>query len=111
MAPRDSLVAEYSSDLIHSVKSADDQPLQIQLQRDPQVHIQIQRIVMGQKRTCCRAAHYRLQGRGFHINKSPLIQIIADFPNDPAAIDKSIPNIGIDDQINITLTIPQLGIL
>src|SRR5699024_7546776 len=41
------LVAENTTDLIYLVKAADDQTFQMQLQRDAQVHVDVQGVVMG----------------------------------------------------------------
>ena len=47
VAGRDALVAEDAADLVDPLHAADDQPLEVQLQRDPQVQLQVERVVMG----------------------------------------------------------------
>ena len=61
MAGRDAFVAEDPPDLIDAVEAADDQPLEVEFQRDPQVQFDIQRVVVGQERACRRAAGDGLQ--------------------------------------------------
>ena len=42
---RDALVAEVLADLVHLLEPADDQPLQVQLGRDPQVEVGVELVV------------------------------------------------------------------
>lgn len=44
------LVSEDSADLVYAVESADDQPFQIKLRLDAQVHIHVERVVMRDER-------------------------------------------------------------
>ena len=65
MPGRNPFVAENAPDLIHFVYAADNQALQVKLQRNPQVQFHVKRVVVGQERTRRRAAGDRLQHRGF----------------------------------------------
>jgi hypothetical protein len=53
---RHAFVAEVAVDLEHAVEAADDQALQVQLRRDAQEHLHVQRIVVGDERLGRRAA-------------------------------------------------------
>ncbi len=99
------LVSEVSADLIHSFHAAHDQPFQIKFRCDAQVHIQIQRIVMRDKRPCRRAAGDRIEHRGFHLNESVAVQIIPDGSDDLGAFDEGILNAGIHDHIQIAFSV------
>lgn len=44
------LVAENAADFIYLIKAADNQPLEVQLQRNAHIHIDIKRVVMRDKR-------------------------------------------------------------
>ena len=47
---RDALVAEHPADLEDALEAADDEPLQVQLGRDPQVKVGVERVVVGDER-------------------------------------------------------------
>ena len=61
------LVAEDAADLINLVKAADNQTFQVQLQRDAQVHVHVQGVVVGDERPCSGAACDVVQDRGLHL--------------------------------------------
>ena len=46
----DALVAEVLAELVHALEAADDQPLEVELGRDPQVELAVQRVVVGRER-------------------------------------------------------------
>ena len=54
-------VAENTAYFIDLVKTADDQPLQMQFQGDTQIKIPVQGIMMGDKGTGGSAAGFRLE--------------------------------------------------
>ena len=47
---REPLVAEVAVDLVDALEAADDQALQVQLRRDAQVHVQVERVVVREER-------------------------------------------------------------
>lgn len=51
---------------------------QVQLWRDPEVELGVQRVALGCKRVRSSAAHLRAQHRGFHLDKIPLVQEASD---------------------------------
>ena len=53
---RDALVAEITSDLIDLFQIAYEQPLEIQLERDSQVHVLLELVMVGYERTRCCAS-------------------------------------------------------
>ena len=46
----DALVAEHPADLEDPLEAADDEPLQVQLERDAQVGVDVERVVVGDER-------------------------------------------------------------
>jgi hypothetical protein len=66
----DAFVTEVTVDFEHTFEAAHNQTLQIQFRRDTQVHIHIQRVVMGDERTGRRAAGDHLHHRGFDFHKA-----------------------------------------
>ena len=99
------LVTEYTADLVYTLHTADDQSLQVQLQRDTKLNILIQRIVMCLERSCRSTAGIGYQHRCLHLDKVASVKEIADLLDDLGALDKGLFNLRIHDQIHVTLTI------
>ncbi len=76
MLEADALVAEVATDLIHAVESADDQPLQVQLEADAQIQVLVQLVVVRNKRPRRRAAVDRLQDRRLHLKEPFAVEIV-----------------------------------
>ena len=70
----DAFVSEVVSDLVDSVESADNEPLEIELIRNAQKERHVERVVMGLKRSRSSPAIERLKNRGFHLQKTELIE-------------------------------------
>ena len=73
-----SLVTEYTADLVDALQAADDQSLQVQLQRDTKLQILVQCVEMGLEGTRCRTAGICHQHRGLHFHEALAVQITAD---------------------------------
>ena len=71
---RDPLVPEIAVDLVHALEPADDQPLQIELRRDAQKQIDVERVVMRAKRPRHRAAGDRLHHRRLDLEISAAVE-------------------------------------
>ena len=104
------LVAEDTAYLVNTVQAADNEPLEVQLGFDTQVHIHIQRIVVGDKGSGGGTDLQRHQNGGIHLQKALAVQIAADLAEDAAALDKGLAHLRIDDQIHIALTVAGIGI-
>ena len=74
---REPLVAEVAIDLVDPLDAADHQPLQIQLRRDAQVQIDIERVVVRDERPRRRAAIERLHHRRLDFDKAALPRVAA----------------------------------
>ena len=104
------LVAEDAAHLIDAVHAAHNEALQVQLSLDAEHHVHVQGIVVGVEGTCGCADLKRGQDGGVHFEEALLIQISTDLLQDLAALDEGILDLGVCDQVNITLTITGLGI-
>ena len=82
----DALVAEHPPDLEHPLQPADDEPLEVQLQRDPQVEVDVQGVVVGDERAGRRAALDRLQHRALDLGETQAVQVVAD------RVDRGVPD-------------------
>ena len=104
------LVAEDTADLVHAVHTADDQALQIQLGLDAQHHVHIQRVVVGIERAGGGADLKGGQDGGVDLQEALLVQVSADLLQDLAALDEGVFDLGVDDEVNIALTIAGLAV-
>ena len=108
---RDAFVAEVAVDLEELVRQpADQQPLQMQLGRDAQVKLEIERVVMRVERFGRGTAGDRVQHRGFNFKKTTFDQNPADAGDDAAAAAQRLAAFLAHDQIEIALAIAQLDI-
>ena len=103
-------VTEYTADLEDTLHAADDQSLQVQLQGDTQLHVLIQRIVMGLERSCSCTAGIGYQHGSLYFQETLSVQITADGTDNSGTLYESILNVLIHDQVGITLTITDIGI-
>ena len=75
VVPIHSFVPEILGDLKNTVQTSDDESLQIELVRDPQIKIYVQGIVMRHERSGKRSAVDGLERRGFDFNVAPSFQV------------------------------------
>ena len=75
---RDALVAEVLAELVDAVDAADDQPLEVELGRDPQVEVAVERVVVGGEGPRQGAAVERLQDRRLDLDEAVLVEPAAD---------------------------------
>jgi hypothetical protein len=64
------LVAEVARELVHALEPAHDQPLEVELVRDAQVELHVERVVLGHERPRERAAVERLQHRRLDLEEA-----------------------------------------
>ena len=104
------LVAEVLSDFIDTFKSSDNQPLQVKLRGDTHIHIDVERIEMGDERTRARTAGNALQRRCLHLRISRLVEEAAHRAQDGGALEESILHAVVYNQVYITLAVTLLGV-
>src|SRR5205807_8190394 len=107
-ARRQSLVAKDAADLIHALKPADEQPLEVQLECDPQKQIPIQRVVMSLKRPGMTAPRNFLEHRCLDIDEASLVQEASNRSDDLAARPKHLADLRIGDQVHVSLPVASL---
>ena len=95
---------------IDALQAADHQALQIQLGRDAQVKIDIERVVMRDEGPRRGAAVNGLQHRRLHFQEAARFQLAAQRRDDLRARDEHLADFGIGDQIEITLAVARLDI-
>ena len=74
---RQALVAEHTGDLEHPVEAADDEPLQVQLGRDAQVQVHVERVVVRDERPGGGAAGDRVEDRRLDLDVAAVDEVLA----------------------------------
>ena len=105
---RDALIAEVAVDLEHLLESADDEPLQVQLRRDAQVELHVERVVLGDERPCRGAAGDRMHHRRLDFEIAAAHEEIADALDDLRTLDEHVARGCVGDEVHIPLAVPLL---
>ena len=82
----------------------------MKFRRNAQVHVYIQRIVMGDKRFGRCTARLAVQHRRFHLNVTQVVQILADGFDDARPRYKRLLYLWIDNQVHIPLAVAEFRI-
>ena len=108
---RQPFVAEVAVDLEQFVgEPADQQPLQMQLRRDPEIEIEVERVVVGDERLGRGAAGDRVQHRRLDLEIALGDEAPAQRGNDLAAPAQGQAALLAHDQIEIALAIARLDV-
>ena len=109
---RDALVPEVPVDLVDPRHAADDQPLEVQLGRDPQVQLHVLRVVVGHERPGEGAARDRLHHRRLDLEKAAIgmLHEPANRGQHAGARLEHLPGRGVDDQVEVPLPVPGLHV-
>jgi hypothetical protein len=107
---RDPLVPEVAVDLVDAFEPTHRQPLEIQLGRDAQIQLEIERVVMRDKRPGQRAAGHRLHHRRLDFQEAARVEKRADGRHHARAGLKHGARVGIDDQIQIALPVSRFNV-
>src|SRR5690349_9486241 len=81
MRPINPLVAELTTNLEHFLVSTNDEALQIQLWRDAEVEVDIERIVVRDKWTCGCAAWDQLEHRRLNLLEAFCLETMTERPD------------------------------
>src|SRR5207302_7152694 len=98
-------------DFVDLLEPAHDQPLQVQLERDPQVEVQVERVVVGLERPGQAAAWNLLEDRGLNLQKALRVHEPAQSRDDPRAGDEHVADVGVGDQVDVPLPVALLDVL
>ena len=101
-------VAEDAADLIDLLQAADDQALQVQLQRDAQLEILVQGVKMGQEGTRRSTAGVLNQHGGLDLEETLGVEITANAGDDAGSSDEGLAHLGVHDQVGVALAIAQV---
>ncbi len=111
MVAVDALVAEVPRDLVDALQPADDQPLEVELRRDAQIQVAVQRVVMRHEGARGGAAVQRLQDRCLDLDEAVAVQELAHRGEHAGARDEDRElHVAVGDQVQIALAVACLGI-
>src|SRR5207245_5071476 len=82
VARGDSLVPKDSPDLVDPLEAGDQQTLQVQLERDAQIEIAVERVVMRLEGTRVAATGDLLQDGGLDVDEAAFVEQTADRGDD-----------------------------
>ena len=111
MVSGDAFIAEVAIDLVDALQASHHQPLEVQLWRDAEVEVHVERVVVGDERARRGAAVERLHHRRFHVDEAAFLELAADGRDDLAARDEDAPHFGVSDQVEVALAVADLHIL
>ena len=104
------LVPEIAVDLVHALEAADDEPLEVQLGRDAQVHVLAERVVVRHERPRDRAARDRLHHRRLDLEEAEGVEEVAQEPHHARARAERLARGLVDDQVDVALPVARLGV-
>ena len=104
-------VTEVTVDFEYTLEATNHQTLEVQFRRDTQVHVEIQRVMVGDKRTRSGTARDHLHHRRFNFHKAAVHHELANTREDLRAHFKGVAGFIVRDEIQITLTIARFLIL
>ena len=107
---RDPLVAEVLADLVDALEPADDQPLQVELGRDPEVEVLLEVVPVGDERLREGAAVARLQHRRLDLDEAVRVEVPPDRGDDAAAGEKVGARLLVHQQVEVALAVALLDV-
>jgi hypothetical protein len=102
------LISEHSPDLEHAAHAADDQPLQVELERDPHVHVEIKRVVVGDERLRGGASRGNVEDGSLDLAEAVVVERAADRGDHIGTHLEDPPGLGVDHQVEVAL--PKAGV-
>ncbi len=107
----DALVTELTADLVHSLQTADHQLLQVQLGGDAHEHVQTEVIVVRHEGLGCGSTGDDVHHGSLDFEEVALVQEGADVVHNLGTDGEDAGSLGVQDQIQITLTVADLLVL
>ena len=105
------LVAEVLAHLVDTLEATYDEALQVKLSGDTHVHILVERIEVGDEWAGRSTTSDVLQNRSVHLRISGVVKNATQGADDGGTLQEGIFHTLVDYQVNIALTIAQLGVV
>jgi len=105
------LVAEVFPNLIHTLKATHDESLEIEFGGDAHIHVDVERIEMGDERACAGPSGNALQGGRLHLGISGIVEEPAHGAQHGGALEERIFHAVVDHKVYVSLAGAQLGVV
>ncbi len=106
----DALVAEVLAELVDALQTADDQALEVELGRDPEVEILVELVVVRHERLREGAAIARLQDGGLDFDEAVAVEGATHRSHHPCAQQEDPPRLLVHQQVEVALAIAELDV-
>ena len=107
---RDPLVPEVAVDLVDLREAAHDEALQVELRSDPQVEVEVERVVVRHERPGRGAARERLHHRRLDLDEAARVEEAPDEGDELRADLERPPRLRRDDEVDVALAVPALDV-
>ena len=104
------LVAEDAAYLVDALYAADDEALEVQLRGDAHVHVDVQRVVVGDEGPGRGAAGDGVEHRGLDLHEPARVQEAADVADELAADLKVAAALVAHDEVDVALAVLELDV-
>ncbi len=102
------LVAEGAADLVDPVDAADHRPLEVELQRDAQQHLLVERVEVGAERSRGGTAVGELQDRRLHLDEPVLVERAAQALQHRCLLPHHLPRLRSQHHVDVAQPDPRL---
>ncbi len=110
VAGGEALVAEHTGEFEHPLDAADQEPLEVELGRDAQKELHVQRLVVGGEGLGVGAAVQRMQDRGLDFDETAGQQFPPNCLGQSASPQEPGADLFVGEEVHIPQSSPQLGI-
>jgi hypothetical protein len=104
------LVPEAAPDLVDPVQAPHQEPLQVQLRRDPEIEIHVEGVVVRLEGLGDGAAPHRVEERGLHLQEPLVVQEAADLLHHQRPGTKHVAHVGVGEEIHVALAVALLHV-
>jgi hypothetical protein len=108
--PAHPFVPEILRDLVDALHPAHDQALEVQLVRDAEIELHVERVVVRDEGAGQRASVDRLQHRGLDLEKPAFVEEAPDRRDHPGTGREHVPDLRRDGQVHVPLPVPGLPV-
>ena len=106
----DPFVTEVAGYFEHSLVASDHQPLEVELRRDAQAELGVQRVGVGEERTGQGPSCLRLQDGGLDLHEALRLKPVPQDGQRPEADVEDAPAFLVGQQVNLPLAVPGLSV-
>ncbi len=105
------LVTEILANLVDALEAAHDEPLEVEFGGDAHIHVDTQRVEMGDEGTCRGAAGNALQRGRLHLRVAMLVEKLAHGAQYGGALEEGFLHTVVHYKVHIALAGAKLGVV